>query len=751
MLNRISFRMRMLVSCIAIIIPIALITAFTYTTQMDASVRNVDQSTIDKLTYAMIGMRYTLGRFDSLAQNEYDLSRAVAARENTITVTNETQMLNALAAIAERTNPSASVLFYLEGDRYLFTNTGKFLYSDYERLISDRLNLSMSSFFNKLLSDNKFRLTLLQDGQQNPVATAYMVPMMQDERGANLATIAYVVDRDTLQAELENYLGNFTGDLMIYDSKNALVHASYQGEDQMVPLSYLLKVKGFGKVDIQFEGHPYVLLRVIDAERGITYAVVAERKAFYAPLDTARSRMLAIIIAINGMLVLLSVWLSFFNSIPIQKLALEMMGNRAGGQRPGNELTLIKESYEATREKNEELESRYNSILPLMAQQFLRRLVLGGIATREEFDTLCRLSDIHFARTYNIAFYLPMPSGAMDDAGQHERLQLHLNRLSLAQASAATVDIPTENALCMAVNFNASPDMMADTCHQMSLALRAALIASEFSGIPIGVGGAYEDPMRLSDSFAEACAAVQLAEQGCDTISVFQSCEPASASEDTMFTGISAISRLLLIEGIHRGDSGVALRALHGIIDGMCGIAESLLMFRFYTAELLNILIQQAQEMRMPIDAKQLKQTLAFNSQAEFRNKAAALTHELCEQAKAMQRKNESAMNDRVMGYILDNYKRFDLNIQTVSDGLDIRKVQIAAIVKENTGQNFAQYVSYLRMNEFKRLLVETERTIAELVTDIGYGDVSNFLRKFKAVEGVTAGQYRAMHGGEKG
>ena len=48
-------------------------------------------------------------------------------------------------------------------------------------------------------------------------------------------------------------------------------------------------------------------------------------------------------------------------------------------------------------------------------------------------------------------------------------------------------------------------------------------------------------------------------------------------------------------------------------------------------------------------------------------------------------------------------------------------------------------------MNEFKRLLVQSDETIRELVLQIGYNDVPNFLRKFKSLEGMTPGQYRQM------
>ena len=75
---------------------------------------------------------------------------------------------------------------------------------------------------------------------------------------------------------------------------------------------------------------------------------------------------------------------------------------------------------------------------------------------------------------------------------------------------------------------------------------------------------------------------------------------------------------------------------------------------------------------------------------------------------------------------------------------MQVSRPQLSAVIREMTGQNFAQYISYLRLNEFRRLLLETDMQIQDCVTAVGYTDVTNILRKFKAIEGVTPSQFRA-------
>ncbi|MCI5564829.1 MAG: AraC family transcriptional regulator [Clostridiales bacterium] len=65
---------------------------------------------------------------------------------------------------------------------------------------------------------------------------------------------------------------------------------------------------------------------------------------------------------------------------------------------------------------------------------------------------------------------------------------------------------------------------------------------------------------------------------------------------------------------------------------------------------------------------------------------------------------------------------------------------------KQETGYTFTQYVTLLRLNRAKRLLTESNLSIREIVEQIGYIDTASFVRKFKACEGITPGQWRETY-----
>ena len=51
-----------------------------------------------------------------------------------------------------------------------------------------------------------------------------------------------------------------------------------------------------------------------------------------------------------------------------------------------------------------------------------------------------------------------------------------------------------------------------------------------------------------------------------------------------------------------------------------------------------------------------------------------------------------------------------------------------------------------MRIERAKELLIQTDMAVGDVVSAVGYQSASSFIRKFKAVTGMTPGQYREGH-----
>jgi YesN/AraC family two-component response regulator len=73
----------------------------------------------------------------------------------------------------------------------------------------------------------------------------------------------------------------------------------------------------------------------------------------------------------------------------------------------------------------------------------------------------------------------------------------------------------------------------------------------------------------------------------------------------------------------------------------------------------------------------------------------------------------------------------------------------LSQLFKQQTGTNFIDYVTRLRLKEAKRLLSSTTLRISEIAERLGYSDLAYFTNIFKKVCQVTPSEYRKMQKGD--
>ena len=103
---------------------------------------------------------------------------------------------------------------------------------------------------------------------------------------------------------------------------------------------------------------------------------------------------------------------------------------------------------------------------------------------------------------------------------------------------------------------------------------------------------------------------------------------------------------------------------------------------------------------------------------------------------------------DRAKQYIQKNYAR-DISLDDVSREVQISPYYFSKLFKEETGENFVEYVTQIRMAQAKELLDTTDLSMKEICGRIGYSDPNYFSRTFKKNTGVTPTEYKEGRLGE--
>ena len=84
-----------------------------------------------------------------------------------------------------------------------------------------------------------------------------------------------------------------------------------------------------------------------------------------------------------------------------------------------------------------------------------------------------------------------------------------------------------------------------------------------------------------------------------------------------------------------------------------------------------------------------------------------------------------------------------EVSLSVLAEEFHLNPQYISQLFKSEIGVNFLAYLTNIRMEHAKKLLLTTSCSIAEVSEQSGYGDYRVFTKVFKKIEGVTPSQYR--------
>lgn len=95
--------------------------------------------------------------------------------------------------------------------------------------------------------------------------------------------------------------------------------------------------------------------------------------------------------------------------------------------------------------------------------------------------------------------------------------------------------------------------------------------------------------------------------------------------------------------------------------------------------------------------------------------------------------------------YIQENYMR-PISLEEVSLAVGFNASYFSSLFKKETGENFSEYLSEVRMNRAKELLRETNHSISGICEMVGYTDIKHFTKTFKKHIGIKPTEFRKLY-----
>lgn len=98
---------------------------------------------------------------------------------------------------------------------------------------------------------------------------------------------------------------------------------------------------------------------------------------------------------------------------------------------------------------------------------------------------------------------------------------------------------------------------------------------------------------------------------------------------------------------------------------------------------------------------------------------------------------------DAVIEYINKNYNK-DICIKTCADLFEFHPAYLGKKIKDTTGVSFNTYLNKKRISQLKKLLIQSNLPISNLLESVGYHNYEYFYTVFKKYEGIPFSEYRA-------
>jgi len=101
---------------------------------------------------------------------------------------------------------------------------------------------------------------------------------------------------------------------------------------------------------------------------------------------------------------------------------------------------------------------------------------------------------------------------------------------------------------------------------------------------------------------------------------------------------------------------------------------------------------------------------------------------------------------EKAKDFIEQQRNNSSLTVELIAQNIPTNATYLSSLFKKTTGMGILEYITQLRMEEAKLLLVTTNETLDGVCAAVGYNSVRVFSRAFTKYVGVSPGKYRTLN-----
>ena len=575
----------------------------------------------------------------------------------------------------------------------------------------------------------------------------YFVPIAPNSENPH-GTVMFFIEESTIINMIKNILGEIEGNVYVFNEEGQTI-ASTISDDSVKTANFASLLNGHTGVDtVEIEGKDYSTVSVQSEISGWRFVTVMDPNQFFGKLLNMQFFISSFLVGLFIVGLILAILFGKNQYKPIKHLFnIANKGNKANALLKGeNELETIGKSFTTLYEDHELLNETVDLHQPFAKEQFLIRLLKGNYRDDQEIRSIMETLNISFKEGEFFVAIVHFETGTFCEENINEKdnvIQMVAN-IELNDASAYGVDLLYSDSIAIVVSFATSSSDDVNVLREEIVRAIQTFMENYFVHLPtIGVGLPYNNITKINRSYIEALATVEYTfskPQG--SVIYFEDI----GTESKHLLGYLKEEQIKYVQSLKQGDNIVATEMLTDMFSALEKKELSINEMKCICFDIINTTLKTVSELGFNKHVTNLNSLIDFESINQLHKQLNHLVEVICNEVEIKKDSHNVKLREDVLTFIQRNYKMYEISLDYVAQEFFLSVSYLSRFIKEQTGVTFTQFIQDLRIQYVKDQLTGTDEPIKDIVVQVGYKDVANFIRKFKKIEGVTPGQYRKLH-----
>ncbi|MBB6729791.1 helix-turn-helix domain-containing protein [Cohnella zeiphila] len=452
---------------------------------------------------------------------------------------------------------------------------------------------------------------------------------------------------------------------------------------------------------------------------------------------------------------LLSVYLARRNYIPIKQLAdklkLKVQGNFSG---LNNELAFIESAAEAAVGESAKMKGIFEMQRPVMRVTVLNRLLNANeVMVAGIKDSLGSLG-IHFKgdiyAVLNIGIEHYRKSISPDTYEQQSIIRFVIVNAyeELLKGSYTAYGFETVgDELAVIVNMTETPPDYLESMYEISQQVKRFVEQKFHTLITIGIGGTHQGVEGLARSYGESKKSLEYRiVKGRGSITAFAEL----TDRPVPFYAFPVQTEASILQCVKAGDMEKVNELLNGMFLSDHGgasmtIEEAKCMFMHLVSTGLKVLGETIIDSNKVFgdNFQPVVKILSCTTVVEIQTTLHTIFGKICLYMAENKKSHNDELKEKIIEYIYDHTADTNLSLSSVAAFLHMNPSYLSHFFKQQTGENFIEFVNKTRLEKVKSLLRTSKLPLSDICSRTGFSSPATLIRVFKKLNGVTPGQYR--------